>query len=106
MQWLYNNLKEWTPFSVLVLVAGVACAFIIVWDTIYGLPYPVAIVSILSVLLAGSGTTTLINHGVKVANGVAADTAAAVVQAANTAPVPAVKIAPVPAPPEPPVKGA
>lgn len=78
--WLYNNLQKWTPFSTLLVIAGVACTFVIVWDTINNIPIPPFILTMLALLLGGSGAATLFQHGVVVANGVAQSTARAVVQ--------------------------
>lgn len=78
--WLYNNLQKWTPFSTLLVIAGVACIFVIVWDTITNQPIPSFILALLTLLLGGSGAATLFQHGVVVANGVAQNTARAVVQ--------------------------
>lgn len=81
--WLYANLQQWTPFSVLLVLAGAACIGIIVFDIVTGGVIQPAIIAILSILLGSSGTATLFNHGVTVANGVATSTAKAVVQEAK-----------------------
>lgn len=78
--WLYNNLQKWTPFSAIVLLAAAFCIFTGVWDVIHGVNIPVYIWTLFSFILGGTGATTLINHGVTVANGVASSTAHAVVQ--------------------------
>ncbi len=78
--WLYTNLQKWTPFSVLLVLAGVSCLFVIGWDTINNQPIPPFILALFTLLIGSSGAATLFQHGVVVANGVAQDTARTIVQ--------------------------
>ena len=79
MNWLYQNLQKWTPFSVIATVAACASVGLIIYDSIVGEPIPGFLYAIISLVFGGTGATTLISHGVTVANGVATNTAKAVV---------------------------
>ena len=75
MQWIYVNLQKWTPFSVIVLLAFMAIGFIAIWDTIHDVTVPGYIIGLLSLLLGGTGATSLVTHGANVANGTIAQVA-------------------------------
>lgn len=77
--WLLQNLQKWTPFSVLAIMVVAACLFIVTWDSINNIPIPSFFYVLLTLVTGGTGTIAAISHGVVVANGVAKDTAKAVV---------------------------
>lgn len=81
--WLYNNLQQWTPFSALIVVAGIGCMAILVYDVVASIAIQPFVVGVLTLVIGSSGTATLFQHGVNVANGVATSTARAVVQEAQ-----------------------
>lgn len=84
LQWLHDNTQQWTPFSMLLLIATIVLSFIVIWDVIHNLPIPAFIVGLLSFLLGGTGATTLVTHGSNLANGTIENTAKAVATTSDT----------------------
>jgi hypothetical protein len=79
---IINNLQRWTPISVLIVIATVALAFVIVWDTIHSIPLPPYVVGLLSFILGGTGVSAAITHGNNLATSQSDATAKAVATAA------------------------
>lgn len=79
VNWLYQNLQRWTPFSVIATVAACASIGLIIYDSIAGVAIPAFLYAIITLVFGSTGATTLISHGVTVANGVASNTARSVV---------------------------
>lgn len=77
---LFQALQKWTPFSVCVILCmGFACV-VIGWYTFQGIQPPIWSVAVLTSFGSIMAAVGAVNHGVTVANGVARNTAVAVVK--------------------------
>lgn len=77
---LYQSLQKWTPFSVCTTLVILFSCVVVGWFVFHNQTPPIWSVTVLSVfgtIMAGIGA---VNHGVVVANGVAGNTARAVVK--------------------------
>lgn len=81
--WLINELKNWTPFSVMAVIMVLACMVILVLFPIYHLDIPNFVYVILSIIGGGTGSVQMLSHGVTIANGVAKSTAAETVKSVS-----------------------
>lgn len=74
--------------SAIFLFCVVMCAlFLYIWDTIAGIPIPSTDTAVLSAAISTALYNLGINHGITAANGVANDTATALIKAQNTQPL-------------------
>lgn len=70
---------------VFLLAVGVAALFIGIWNTIHGIAVPPEVETVIGAGIGYALTALGVQHGVVLANGVAKDTATAVVKATTDA---------------------
>jgi uncharacterized membrane protein YhhN len=73
---LSKYLQTWTPLSVIVIIVAAAMVFLVIWDSLHGLPIPAFVYSVLAFITGGAG-------GVTVASSTVKQTVTAVTQAQN-----------------------
>lgn len=74
--------------SAIFLFCVVMCAlFLYMWDTVAGITVPTTVTAVLSAAVSTALYNVGINHGITAANGVANDTATALIKAQNTQPL-------------------
>lgn len=70
-----------TLSAIFLFCVVMAALFLYIWDTIAGIPVPATDTAVLSAAISTALYNLGINHGIIAANGVAKDTATAVIQA-------------------------